>query len=61
MKEYKCCNKANYVKAYVICPLFECKYCLNCGEVIMDCDPISTFIFKWILAPFWSGKVKVKQ
>lgn len=60
-KEYICCNNPHYKLAYVPCKPFKAKYCTNCNEVILDCNPIIEWIFEWIFSPFWNGSVYLPE
>jgi len=59
MSEYKCCNEPSYKRAYIVFKIFKAKYCVNCGEVTMDCSPVLEWIFMHIFAHFWFGTVTV--
>ena len=58
-KKYKCCNKPQYLKAYVWFWPFKAKYCINCQVAISDTGWFLDFIWTYFVWPFWDGRVKV--
>lgn len=54
-----CCRNPNLRRAYIPCKPFKAKYCLNCGEVILEVNRFWTFIWTYFVSPFWNGAIKV--
>lgn len=62
-EEITCCNKARYVRAFVVILgiWFPAHMCIECGEVFDDVqNPLKRLLLK-ILNPFWSGEVMVDE
>jgi len=60
----KCCthyHSDTYSDGHVILPAFKVKMCDNCGEVHLVCNDFLQAIFEIFLAPFWNGKVFIKD
>lgn len=53
--------KGSKVRGYVILPCFKVIYDRITGECMFLCGEFMWWIFETFFAPFWTGKVHIKE
>lgn len=51
----------NKVNGYVMLPCFKVVYDRITGECMLVCGDVLSWIFETFFAPFWTGKVHIKE